>query len=55
MFKVIPHFDGVIAFERLYFSYKEACRALNDFSVTLSSAKAEGRIHDYYVEIIKEA
>ena len=55
MFRVIPHFDGVVAFETLYFSYKEARRALNDFSVILSNAKAEGLIHDYYVDIIKEA
>lgn len=54
MFKVTPHFDGVVAFERFYFTYKEARRALDDFSVILSNAKAEGRIHDYYVDIAKE-
>ena len=54
MFKVVPHVDGVIAFESLYFSYKEARKALNDFSAVLSNAKAEGSIHDYYVDLVKE-
>ena len=54
MFKVVLHFDGKIAFERLYFTYKEARKALNDFSTVLSNAKAEGSIHDYYVDLIKE-
>lgn len=54
MFKVVPYFDGEIAFERLYFTYKEARKALNDFSVLLSNAKAEGSIHDYHIDLIKE-
>lgn len=53
MFKIKLNWDG-LEYSELYYQYEFAVSALESYDRISKERKANGKLNDYYIELIKE-